>query len=96
LKNEWGNGIHCRKCSAEVRYSPPYPVIFLFGSAPILVAALAVRGVEEGFVASIKMVLAWFLGSICAAVFFSWIKPPKLKLANDGDEDPYPTPSIFK
>lgn len=96
LKNEWGNGIHCALCGAEVRYSPPYQNIILFGSSPIMVAALAVRGIQQGLVASIMIVVAWFVGSIWLAILISIVKPPKLKLANDGDEDPYNPPSIFK
>ena len=94
LKNEWGNGIHCALCGAEVRYSPPYQHIILFGSFPIMVAALARSW--KGFVASIMIVVVWLVGSISLAGLISFIKPPKLKLANDGDEDPYTPPSIFK
>jgi hypothetical protein len=96
LKNEWRNGIHCAICGAEVRYSPPYQHIILFGSSPFMVAALAVRGIERGFLASIMIVVVWFVGSIWLAGVISMVIPPKLKLANDGDEDPYNPPSIFK
>jgi hypothetical protein len=96
LKNKWGNGIHCVLCDAEVRYSPPYQHIILFGSSPVMVAALAVRGAEQGLIASIMIVIMWFVGSIWLAALICMIKPPKLKLANDGDEDPYNPPSIFR
>jgi hypothetical protein len=96
VKNEWGNGIHCAFCGAEVRYSPPYQHIFLLGSSPIMVAALAVRGIKQGLITSIVIVVMWFVGSIWLAALISFIRPPKLKLANDGDEDPYTPPSIFK
>jgi hypothetical protein len=38
---------------------------------------------EQGFVASIMIVVMWFAGSI-----WPFIEPPKLKLANQGAEDP--------
>jgi hypothetical protein len=96
IKNEWGNGIHCPVCGAEVRYSPAYQHIILIGSSPFLVAALSIRGIEQGFVASIMMVLAWFVGSILLSVLVCNILPPKLKLASDDEEDPYSPPSILK
>jgi hypothetical protein len=96
IRNEWGNGIHCAICGAEVRYSPSYHLIILCGSSPFLVAALSIYGIEQGFVASIMMVLAWFVGSICLSILISNVLPPKLKLANDGDKDPYSHPRILK
>jgi hypothetical protein len=94
LKNEWGCGTHCVLCGAKVRYSPPYHLIILFGSLPFLIAELAVRGIEQGLLASIIMVIIWFFGSIYLAIFISWIRPPKLKL--ECDEDLYSPPSILK
>jgi hypothetical protein len=95
IKYERGNGIHCGFCKEELRYSPPYHNILLFGSAPLMVAAVALWGVENGLIGVFKIILAWFFGSIALATLISWIKPPKLRLANDNDEDPYKPPSIL-
>jgi hypothetical protein len=96
IKNEWANGMHCPVCGAAVRYSPAYQNIVLLGSSPFLVAALSIRGIEQGFVASLMMVLAWFVGSVLLSILIFNVIPPKLKLASDDEEDPYSPPSILK
>jgi len=96
IKYKWNEGIYCGECGVEVRYSPPYQNLIIFGSSPVIVAALAVRGIERGFLASIEMIATWFLGSILVSSLLFIIFPPKLKLANDGDDDPYSTPSILR
>ena len=95
IRYERGDGIHCGFCTEELRYSPPYHNILLVGSAPLMVAAIALGGVEIGLIGVFKVVLAWFFGSIALATRISWIRPPKVRLANDNDEDPDKPPSIL-
>jgi hypothetical protein len=70
----------CPTCNTSLSFSPPYPLIILWGSFPVFLYFLLTRGIREGWFSSIKMLLAWFVGSLVASVYISQIKPPILKL----------------
>ena len=81
LRTEWGSGkgrVLCPACSKSLRLSPPYPLIILWGSFPVFLYFLLTRGIREGWFSSIKMLLAWFVGSALVSVYVSEIKPPIL------------------
>jgi hypothetical protein len=79
LRAQWGGGSQCVICGAQVRLSPSYPLLVLWGSFPFLCIVLAREGIARGIFFSVKIVIVWFFGSILLAVLLSRIKPPKLK-----------------
>ena len=88
LRTEWGSFgvVDCPSCGAALRYSPPYPLIILWGSLPILCYFLLAKGMHEGVVYCVKLALLWFVGSIAVSVLASQIRPLTLKLARDDDK----------
>lgn len=71
----------CPVCSASLRLSPPYPIIALLGTFPILYFFVVTRGVNEGLFSLIRMLFIRFLGSVVLSVYLSRFKPPVLKLS---------------
>ena len=92
LKVRWGGGSECPVCCAALRWSPPYHLIVLWGSFPILVFLVLSEGIRGGIALVIAMVLTWLLQGIAISVILARIKPPKLKLADDSGSGP---PSLF-
>jgi hypothetical protein len=88
LKTRLRGGSECPVCNAALRWSPPYHLIVLWGSFPILVFFVVSEGIRGGIRLVIMMVLTWLLQSIAISVILAWIKPPKLKLAEDGNAPP--------
>ena len=91
LHTEWGSSkgrVRCPTCNRSLRLSPPYPLIVLWGSSPVFVYYLLTRGIHDGWFSSIKMLLAWLLGSVVASVYISQIKPPVLRLSPPNDDSP--------
>jgi hypothetical protein len=72
----------------SVRLSPPYPLIALWGTFPILCFFLVTTGIHEGFLLPLKMIVIWFVGSLIASVLISQVWPPKLKLASRDKDAP--------
>ena len=86
LRAEFGSRkghVICPSCNRTLRYSPPYHMITLWGSSPIFIYFLLTRGIREGWLSSVRMLLAWFVGSIVVSAYISRIKPPILKLSDD-------------
>ena len=88
LRIRWRGGSECPLCGAALRWSPPYHLIALWGSFPILVFFIATEGIPEGPLSILTMVVTWLLESIAVAVVLGLIKPPKLKLARDNSAPP--------
>ena len=79
--------MECPECGIGLRYSPPYPLIIMWGSFPILCVLLVTKGIQGGLLFSVKLVVIWFVGSIVISALLARIKPPKLKLASRKDKD---------
>jgi len=88
LRARWGGGSECPNCCASLRWSPPYHMIVLWGSFPILVFFIATKGIREGLVSIMTMAVTWLIGSTVVAILVSLIHPPKLKLTSDDGAPP--------
>ena len=91
LRVDWFSKIGataCPVCGAKFRLSPPYPLIFLWGSFPVLCFFLFTRGFQQGVLSSVRMVVAWFFGSVIASVYISRVRPPMLKLLGPDKDTP--------
>jgi hypothetical protein len=88
LRTRWGGGSECPNCSASLRWSPPYHMIVLWGSSPILIFLIATKGIREGLLPILAMALEWLIGSIIVAILVSLIHPPKLKLTSGRSTPP--------
>jgi hypothetical protein len=86
LRTEWGGGVTCPACSASLRYWPPYHFIVMWITLPALCWLIITRGIAQGLVFCLRLVVLWIMGWLVLSLILSWIKPPKLKLARrDGD-----------
>jgi hypothetical protein len=63
-------------------YSPPYRLIVLGASLPLLAFFVATTGFREGVLVTVASVAAWIGVSMVAGGLLSYVKPPKLKLAS--------------
>jgi hypothetical protein len=91
LRAEWGSSkgrVLCPACNKSLHFSPPYPLIILLGSFPVFLYFLLTRGIREGWFSSIKMLLAWVVGSVLVSVYISQIKPPVLKPSPPDNDAP--------
>jgi len=86
---DWGSAgaADCPVCSASVRLSPPYPLIVLWGTFPILCFFLVSTGIREGILLPLKMIVIWFVGSLIVSVLISQVWPPQLRLSRRRDKN---------
>jgi hypothetical protein len=84
LRKRWNspNEVLCPMCCVRLRYSPPYRLIILGTSLPLLAFFIATTGIREGALATVSSAVTWFAGSLAASALLSYVKPPKLKLAS--------------
>ena len=84
LRSSWGkpNEVVCPICCLRLRYSPPYRLIVLGASLPLLAFFVATTGFRGGALVSVASVAAWVGVSMAASALLSYVKPPKLKLAS--------------
>jgi hypothetical protein len=83
LRSSWGkpNEVVCPICCLRLRYSPPYRLIMLGASLPLLAFFIATTGFRDGAIVAVASVAAWIGVSMAASAVLSYVKPPKLKLA---------------
>jgi hypothetical protein len=91
-----GNSRLCPSCGVEVCYYPDYPRIILISTLPLLFVALFFRGVESGLWTCVKMLIAWWFGSVWLAVMVAQFFPPRLKIKKDDDVGPFSPPSMLR
>jgi|HubBroStandDraft_6_1064221.scaffolds.fasta_scaffold192301_2 hypothetical protein len=92
-----GNSRLCPSCGIEVCYYPDYARIIVLSTLPLLAIALCVWGVQAGLWTCVKMLVAWWFGSVWLAVMVAQLFPPRLKLANkDDDVGPFSPPSMLR
>lgn len=84
LRSSWGkpNEVVCPICCLRLRYSPPYRLIVLGASLPLLAFFVATTGFREGVLVTVASVAAWIGVSMVAGGLLSYVKPPKLKLVS--------------
>jgi hypothetical protein len=84
LRSSWRNPneVLCPICCLRLRYSPPYKLIMLGASLPVLAFFLATTGFREGALVAVALVAAWIGVSMAASALLSHVKPPKLKLSS--------------
>jgi hypothetical protein len=84
LRSSWGkpNEVVCPICCLRLRYSPPYRLIMLGASLPLLAFFVATVGFREGAFVAVASVAAWIAASMAASALLSYVKPPTLKLVS--------------
>jgi hypothetical protein len=83
LRSSWRNPneVLCPICCLRLRYSPPYRLILLGASLPLLAFFIGTTAFREGALVAVASVAVWIGVSMAASALLSYVKPPKLKLA---------------